>query len=401
MNDMSGDHFMIAASVVVTILAILFITNLILNRKKSSPKSLPKESIRESLIELTERKKQEVPLAQKSQEQTQAVVPEQPIKVVVDEKKWFDRLKGGLRKTHSQIVNGLDEFFTSKSDKVTRDQTLEHLFEILIQADIGVKTSDLLVEKVKSRLTKEDYSDPSKFKSILKEEIFNILSSTKANPKGEIEKPMLSLSENKLPHIVLMVGVNGVGKTTTTGKLAYKAHLRGQKVVIGAADTFRAAAIEQLSVWAERSKAHMIRLKEGADPASVAFETVKKASETNADVCLIDTAGRLQNRQDLMQELAKIGRVVAKENPDAPHEVLLVLDATTGQNALQQAKVFRDVVNITGLVLTKLDGTAKGGIAIAIAAELGLPIRYVGVGESVEDLEIFEAHEFVSALFTE
>ncbi|BBH53700.1 signal recognition particle-docking protein FtsY [Fluviispira sanaruensis] len=401
MNNMTSDQFMIAASVVVTILAILFITNLILNRKKSPPKSLPKESIRESLIELTERKKQEVPLVQKTHEQTQVVAPEQPVKVIVDEKKWFDRLKGGLRRTHSQIINGLDEFFTTKSDKVTRDQTLEHLFEILIQADIGVKTSDLLVEKVKSRLTKDDYSDPNKFKTILKEEIFNILSSTKANPKGEIEKPMLSLSENKVPHIVLMVGVNGVGKTTTTGKLAYKAHLRGQKVVIGAADTFRAAAIEQLSVWADRSKAHMIRLKEGADPASVAFETVKKASETNADVCLIDTAGRLQNRQDLMQELAKIGRVVAKENPDAPHEVLLVLDATTGQNALQQAKVFRDVVNITGLVLTKLDGTAKGGIAIAIAAELGLPIRYVGVGESVEDLEIFEAHEFVSALFTE
>ncbi len=401
MNNMTSDQFMIAASVVVTILAILFITNLILNRKKSPPKSLPKESIRESLIELTERKKQEVPLVQKTHEQTQVVAPEQPVKVIVDQKKWFDRLKGGLRRTHSQIINGLDEFFTTKSDKVTRDQTLEHLFEILIQADIGVKTSDLLVEKVKSRLTKDDYSDPNKFKTILKEEIFNILSSTKANPKGEIEKPMLSLSENKVPHIVLMVGVNGVGKTTTTGKLAYKAHLRGQKVVIGAADTFRAAAIEQLSVWADRSKAHMIRLKEGADPASVAFETVKKASETNADVCLIDTAGRLQNRQDLMQELAKIGRVVAKENPDAPHEVLLVLDATTGQNALQQAKVFRDVVNITGLVLTKLDGTAKGGIAIAIAAELGLPIRYVGVGESVEDLEIFEAHEFVSALFTE
>ena len=171
--------------------------------------------------------------------------------------------------------------------------------------------------------------------------------------------------------------------------------------MIGAADTFRAAAVEQLAIWAQRSNAEMIRLKEGTDPASVAYETVKKAAENGSSVCLIDTAGRLQNRQDLMQELAKISRVIAKENLEAPHEVLLVLDATTGQHALQQARIFQEVVNITGLVLTKLDGTAKGGIAIAIAAELKVPIRYVGVGEAVEDLEVFEAHEFVNALFSE
>ncbi|APJ05159.1 signal recognition particle-docking protein FtsY [Silvanigrella aquatica] len=314
---------------------------------------------------------------------------------------WFDRLKTGLRKTHTQIVHGLDEFFISKQDKATREEALETLFELLVQADVGVKTSEYLVDKVKSRIQKEDYSDAKIFKNILREEIFNILTATRENPKGTLENPLQSLADKKLPHVVVIVGVNGVGKTTTTGKLAFKSHLRGQKVVIGAADTFRAAAVEQLAVWAQRSKADMIRLKEGSDPASVAFETVKKASENNASICLIDTAGRLQNRQDLMQELAKIGRVIAKENPDAPHEVLLVLDATTGQNALQQARVFKEVVNITGLVLTKLDGTAKGGIAIAIAAELGVPIRYIGVGESVEDLEVFEAHEFVNALFSE
>lgn len=406
MNNMSSEQFAIAVGVALSALLILVIVNMVRNRKKAPPpKQISEESIRETLIDLSERKAQEALTDKKVHRKKHPVTPDFPKEVSLKESipthNWFERLKGGLRKTHSQIINGLDEFFISKQDKATRAEVLETLFELLVQADVGVRTSEYLVDRVKSRLTNDDYSDPKIFKNILREEIFTILTATKENPKGVLENPLQSLSEKKLPHVVLMVGVNGVGKTTTTGKLAYKAHLRGQKVVIGAADTFRAAAVEQLAIWAGRSKAEMIRLKEGSDPASVAFETVKRAGENGSSVCLIDTAGRLQNRQDLMQELAKIGRVISKENPDAPHEVLLVLDATTGQNALQQAKVFLEVVNITGLVLTKLDGTAKGGIAIAIASELGLPIRYIGVGEAVEDLEVFEAHEFVNALFSE
>ena len=405
MNNLTSDQFMVAACIAASVFILLLIINIVRNRKKTPPAALPKESIRETLIEISERRAEQVLTENKTKDKSVQVALGVPKEVTPKESleihNWFDRLRGGLKKTHNQIIQGLDEFFTSKQDKATRAEALEILFELLVQADVGVKTSEYLVDKVKSRMNKDDYSDPKIFKSILREEIFTILTATKENPKGVLENPLQSLSDKKLPHVVVMVGVNGVGKTTTTGKLAFKAHLRGQKVVIGAADTFRAAAVEQLAVWAERSKADMIRLKEGSDPASVAFETVKKASENGASVCLIDTAGRLQNRQDLMQELAKIGRVISKENPDAPHEVLLVLDATTGQNALQQAKVFKEVVNITGLVLTKLDGTAKGGIAIAIASELGLPIRYIGVGESVEDLEVFEAHEFVNALFSE
>lgn len=401
MNSLTNEQFTIAICVAVAILISLFIINIVRNRKKVLPPTelSNKDSIRETVIKISERK--EYHAATNKEKHIKDVPKEISLKDSVAEHNWLERLKGGLKKTHHQIVHGLDEFFTSKQDKASRAEALETLFEILVQADVGVKTSEYLVDRVKSRIYKEEYSELKEFKNILREEIFTILTATKENPKGVLENPLQSLSEKKLPHVVMMVGVNGVGKTTTTGKLAFKAHLRGQKVVIGAADTFRAAAVEQLAVWADRSKAEMIRLKEGSDPASVAFEAVKKASENGASICLIDTAGRLQNRQDLMQELAKVCRVIAKENIDAPHEVLLVLDATTGQNALQQAKIFKEVVNITGLVLTKLDGTAKGGIAIAIAAELNIPIRYIGVGESVEDLEVFEAHEFVNALFSE
>lgn len=306
---------------------------------------------------------------------------------------WFQRLRFGLSQTHGKIVKNLDEFFLSNKDKISRESTLEFLFELLIQADVGVSTAELLVERVKNRLEKEDLGNSEKFKSILKEEILLVLNIPLENRNGTLENP------KHKPHVVLMVGVNGAGKTTTTGKLAYKSYLNQKTVVIGAADTFRAAAVEQLSIWAERSHAELIRLKEGTDPASVAFEAAKQAAEQKMDVCLIDTAGRLQTRHDLMQELSKIARVTGKDVVDAPHEVLLVLDATNGQNALQQAKLFREAVNVTGIILTKLDGTAKGGIAIAISHELGLPIRYVGVGESVEDLEIFDAVEFVDALF--
>jgi fused signal recognition particle receptor len=308
---------------------------------------------------------------------------------------WSQRLKTGLSRTQRQIVKSLDEFFLSKEDRSTREQTFEKLFEILIQSDVGVTTSELLVARVKECLKADDWSNVTALKDQLREQILLMLKDVDVKSVGTIEE------NNNATHVVLMVGVNGVGKTTTTGKLAYKSSQRGQKVVVGAADTFRAAAVEQLEVWAKRAHADFVRLKEGADPASVAFESTKIARDRSAQLCLIDTAGRLHNRQDLMQELAKIRRSVAKDLAGAPHEVLLVLDATTGQNALQQARIFREVVEITGLVLTKLDGTAKGGVAIAIANELRLPIRYIGVGESVEDLEIFRPQEFVDALFSE
>lgn len=375
---MTEDQFLIAAGFLAAAIVFFIFASLIYQKNQKNQKKISKENQTKSEV------KSEIESSGKIKETIK------PSNVT-----WFERLKVGLTRTHSQMIKGLDEFFISKKDKITREETLEYLFELLIQADVGVRTSELLVERVKQRLTKIDLQDVQVFKSILKEEILSILNTTFENAKGTIE------NIKSVPHVVLLVGVNGVGKTTTTGKLAFKANEKGKKVIIGAADTFRAAAVEQLAIWAERSHAEMIQLKEGSDPASVAYETVKKSIENKADICLVDTAGRLQNRSDLMAELSKIGRVLSKDIKDAPHEVLLILDATTGQNALMQAKIFREVVQVTGLILTKLDGTAKGGIAIAIAAELGLPIRYIGVGETVEDLEIFNAQEFVNALFAD
>lgn len=377
-NYMSEDQFLVAAGLLLAAIVFLIFASLIYqkNQKKLARRYLEKD--KPSLGKTT------------SEEQAPSVSVTAPAPV-----SWLERLRVGLTRTHAQMVKGIDEFFLSHKDKLTREDTLEYLFELLIQADVGVKTSEMLVERVKNRLTKSDLQDAQSFKLILKEEILTILNTTFENAKGTIESP------KSAPHVILLVGVNGVGKTTTTGKLAFKSSQQGKKVVIGAADTFRAAAVEQLSVWAQRSGAQMIQLKEGSDPASVAYESVKKSAEAQADVCLVDTAGRLQTRHDLMAELSKISRVLAKDVKEAPHEVLLVLDATTGQNALMQAKLFREAVQVTGLILTKLDGTAKGGIAIAIAAEMGLPIRYIGVGETVEDLEVFQAQEFVDALFAE
>jgi fused signal recognition particle receptor len=308
---------------------------------------------------------------------------------------WKLRLIQGLKRTHGQIFRSIDEMLLPGRERESREKTLENLFEALILADVGVNTSELLVNKVREQLSGEEGCNPKAIKEILRREILAILSAARTPEHGVIE------ASSKQPHVVLMVGVNGVGKTTTAGKLAFKANQRGLRAVVGAADTYRAAAVEQLKVWAERSGAEFVQLKDGSDPASVAFEAVRVARQDNLDLCLVDTAGRLHNRNDLMQELAKIRRVMGKDDSTAPHEVLLVLDATTGQNALQQAKVFRDMVNITGLVITKLDGTAKGGVAIAVVNELKIPIRYIGVGESVEDLEVFSSEEFVDALFAE
>lgn len=305
---------------------------------------------------------------------------------------WLDRLRTGLGKTRLQLVKNLDELFSSSQSKLSRDETFEKIFEILISADVGYQTTSFLVEQLKSDLSVGDFEDSSKVRAHLQRLMSDMLVA------GSVQDGSFFENSEAL-RVVLMVGVNGVGKTTTTGKLAFKASQHGLKVTIGAADTFRAAAVEQLAVWAERSHASFVKLNEGSDPASVAFESVRRSQTEGAQLCLIDTAGRLHNRADLMQELAKIRRSAAKECPGAPHEVLLVLDATTGQNAIQQARVFKEVVNVTGLVLTKLDGTAKGGVALAIAHELALPIRFIGVGEQVEDLEVFKPTEFVNALF--
>lgn len=306
---------------------------------------------------------------------------------------WSERLQKGLRSTQKQLVSRIDDLFMSAAHKKDRAEIFESLFEILVTADVGARTSEVLVEKVKSRISSSETLNVDLLKTTLKEEILEIFSASQEKNQGTLESPQHDC------HVIMMVGVNGVGKTTTTGKLAYKGTQLNKKTIMGAADTFRAAAIEQLVVWADRAGAEIVTKPQGSDPAAVAFDTIKQAK--GKDICIIDTAGRLHNRTDLMQELAKIKRSLTKEVASAPHEVLLVLDATTGQNALQQARVFSEVVDITGLVLTKLDGTAKGGVAISVVNELRIPIRYVGVGETVEDLHVFNAAEFVDALFKE
>ncbi|MEN9825498.1 MAG: hypothetical protein RI953_1243 [Pseudomonadota bacterium] len=306
---------------------------------------------------------------------------------------WLSRLSQGLSKTQQHLVRQLDSLFTSSADKASREAILDGMLEILVRADVGIRTAEALIEKVRHDLPGDELADAQAVKSVLRKEILRLLSVDK-------DWSLVPDVVTTTPTVVLMVGVNGVGKTTTTGKLAFKERQAGKSVIVGAADTFRAAAVDQLEEWAKRAGAECVRLTEGADPASVAFECVKRAVSQQTQLCLIDTAGRLHNRQDLMQELGKIRRVASKDVPGAPHEVLLVLDATTGQNAIQQAKSFREVAGVTGLVLTKLDGTAKGGVAIALASELGLPIRYIGVGESVDDLQLFKADEFVDALFS-
>lgn len=313
------------------------------------------------------------------------------------EKSWLMRLSKGLSKTQTQLVKQLESLFVDSGQIANRESILDSMLEVLVRADVGVRTAERLIEKLRTELTGEQLGSADAVLSTLKAEVLSIL----AAPTQGAQSSSWSLCADGVqgPQVVLMVGVNGVGKTTTTGKLAYKMRQSSKSVIVGAADTFRAAAVDQLEEWAKRSGAECVRMAEGSDPASVAFECVKKALAQNVELCLIDTAGRLHNRNDLMQELSKVRRVVGKAIASAPHEVLLVLDATTGQNALQQAKVFREVAGVTGLVLTKLDGTAKGGVAIALAAEMNLPIRYVGVGEAVEDLQPFDASEFVDALF--
>lgn len=298
---------------------------------------------------------------------------------------FFKRLKEGLSKTRSGITNRVDELM--KYYREIDDEFFEELEETLIIADVGVQTTQEIVERIRKRVKEEKIGDVSKIKYLLKEEIAFIL-----------EKDSHDLDFNS-PTIILVVGVNGVGKTTTIGKLANRYRNEGKQVLVAAADTFRAAAGEQLEVWCKRAQVPIIRHEEGADPASVVFDAVQSAKSRKTDILLCDTAGRLHNKKNLMNELEKINRIIDREFPDAHKEVLLVIDATTGQNAISQATLFKEAVGITGIALTKLDGTAKGGVVIAIKSQLDIPIYYVGVGEQMDDLQPFQPKDFANALF--
>ncbi len=299
---------------------------------------------------------------------------------------FFRRLVDGLSKTRSNIVAGIDSIFSGFSS--IDEDFYEEIEEILIMGDIGINATANIIEDLKAKVKEQGLKQPEECKQLLIDSIKEQMN------VGEAAYEF----ENK-QSVVLVIGVNGVGKTTSVGKLAGKLKDQGKKVVLAAADTFRAAAGEQLAQWANRAGVPMIGGQEGADPASVVFDAVSAAKSRNADVLLCDTAGRLHNKKNLMDELGKINRIINKEFPDAYKETLVVLDGTTGQNALAQARQFKEVTDITGIILTKLDGTAKGGIAVAIQSELGIPVKYIGVGETIDDLEKFDSNQFVNALF--
>lgn len=302
---------------------------------------------------------------------------------------FIEKLKKGLSKTRQGFVEKMDRLFLGK--KTIDQDLLDDLEALLFAADLGVKTSNQLLEGVQQGLKRGELKEPDKVKEFIQNEILRILKSN--------EKPLsINFSQVK-PFVLMMVGVNGAGKTTTIGKIAHQFSAQGKKVLIGAADTFRAAAVEQLEIWATRVGADLIKHSKGSDPSAVAFDSIHAAKARGIDLVFIDTAGRLHTKVNLMEELKKVKRIVSREYPGAPHEILLVLDATTGQNAISQAKLFNEAIGITGIALTKLDGTAKGGIIVGISEELNIPIRYIGVGEGVDDLREFNASEFVQALF--
>jgi fused signal recognition particle receptor len=303
------------------------------------------------------------------------------------------RLKEGLTKTRDAIVTKVTKLVFAKG-KID-DEFLEQLEEILIGGDVGVDTSHKIMEAIKDRARQQRYETPEELDALVKEEIASGLTGSLNVDGGD----PFELPADTKPYVIMVVGVNGVGKTTTIGKLAHNYKNAGKNVLIGAADTFRAAANEQLEIWANRAGVPIIQQLQGSDPAAVAFDTVKSAQSKNVDVVIIDTAGRLHTKTNLMEELKKIKRVMQKCIPKAPHEVLLVLDATTGQNAVQQAKLFHQAVGLTGLVITKLDGTAKGGIVLTISQSMKLPVRFIGVGEQIDDLQPFDAQKFVEAIF--
>ena len=305
-----------------------------------------------------------------------------------------EELNAGLEKTKSGLFSKLARAVAGRS--TVDAEVLDDLEEVLITSDVGVETTVKIIEAIEARVARDKYMNTAELQSILRDEIEHLMEEA----EGDDELFGLELKEG-VPYVVMVVGVNGAGKTTTIGKLAAQLTKAGKKVYIGAADTFRAAAIDQLAVWAERAGAVMIRQDMGSDPASVAFDTLKSAVANNADVVLIDTAGRLHNKIGLMNELTKIRNVMAKVIPDAPHDVMLVLDGSTGQNAFEQAKQFTQATKVTSLTVTKLDGTAKGGVVIGISDRFRIPVRYIGIGEGVDQLRRFDRHDFVAALFGE
>ncbi len=305
----------------------------------------------------------------------------------------FDKIRDGLQKTRKSFIDKFQDLLGT--GRKIDDKLIDEIEEILISADIGVQTSEEIISKLKIRVRKEGFEEASDLYQILKEEIHEILLTS---PSAENDAKY-EIDENDKPHVIMVIGVNGAGKTTTIGKLAHNYKNAGRDVIIGAADTFRAAANEQLEVWAQRAGVAIVQQSQGSDPGAVVYDTLQSAIANKKDVVIIDTAGRLHNKKNLMLELEKLSRVMKKLKVNAPNDVFLVLDATTGQNAILQAKEFMKVANITGIILTKLDGTAKGGVVIPIAHELKIPVRYIGVGEKIDDLQIFDPSVFVEALF--
>ena len=312
-------------------------------------------------------------------------------KIFSKEKK--EKLDEGLEKSKSDFFGKLSKAVAGKS-KVD-ESVLDNLEEILVSSDVGVSTTIKIIERIEARVARDKYLGTDELNLILREEIAGLLSESE---NGELES--LELPEGKKPYVIMVVGVNGVGKTTTIGKLAKQYKMKGKKVVLGAGDTFRAAAVEQLQIWADRVGVPIVKQKMGSDPASVAFDTVQSAIKQDADVVILDTAGRLHNKVNLMNELTKIKRVMQKVTPNVPDEVLLVLDGSTGQNAFEQAKQFTAATEVTALAITKLDGTAKGGVVIGISDQFKIPVKYIGVGEGIDDLQIFNKYEFVDSFFS-
>jgi fused signal recognition particle receptor len=307
-----------------------------------------------------------------------------------EKKKDLDK---GLEKTKESVFKKLSRAVIGKSR--VDDEVLDNLEEVLVTSDVGVDTTLKIIERIEERVAGEKYMNTSELNSILKEEIAALLEENHSGLVKGFEDDL-----GKKPYVIMVVGVNGVGKTTTIGKLAYHFKKAGKKVVLGAADTFRAAAVEQITIWAQRTEVELVKQKMGSDPASVAYDTLSSAVASGADVVIVDTAGRLHNKVNLMNELSKIKKVMQKIIPDAPHEILLILDGSTGQNAFEQAKQFTKATEVNALALTKLDGTAKGGVVIGISDQFKIPVKYIGIGEKLEDLMVFNKTEFVDSLFS-
>ena len=307
-------------------------------------------------------------------------------------KKEKESLDEGLQKTKVGFFEKVTKAIAGKS--TVDEEVLDNLEDALVSADVGIDTTIEIINRIEQRVAKDKYINTSELNRLLQDEIENVLTNSSEDSYKEFDLP-----ENKKPYVLLVVGVNGVGKTTTIGKLAHNYKKAGKDVLLGAADTFRAAAVDQLTIWSERVNVPIVKQPMGSDPAAVAYDAVKSAVAKKSDIVIIDTAGRLHNKAHLMEELSKIKRVIQKVIPDAPHEVLLVLDGSTGQNALEQAKHFTAATDVTSIAITKLDGTAKGGVVLAIANQFKIPVKYIGVGEKMGDLLIFDKHEFVDSLF--